>query len=248
MIESTKVYAEDPLIAYEGRFFFRAEGEHSVATADWPCTTLSLKIEGSGSVSVYMNGGGNRFLIRGCGQPKIIWSSQDLELYSLCEKATGLLTVRKMTEADGDGQKMWEVHHVLLQGVTLTPQSAPKRKLEFFGDSDTAGYCTDGKASDPVDTDYQNLVHANCDDCYPGILGRLLDASISVEAWSGKGCFQNCNLRWTDHTPRMPFYWNHTLATDDSATTAWSFNSRPDAVIIYLGGNDYNSPVRPTDG
>ena len=63
---STVIFANDDRIKYEGRFLVTNE----TAIFDWSCTTFSVTLAETsltGAIYANMNGGGNKFIIRGCG-------------------------------------------------------------------------------------------------------------------------------------------------------------------------------------
>jgi hypothetical protein len=69
-----------------------------------------------------------------------------------------------------------------------------KRRIEFFGDSDTAGFGIEGpdttkNLKNLLDCTKNLIKYENCDKCYNAKLGRMLNAEISVEAWSGRGIY-----------------------------------------------------------
>ena len=56
-----------------------------------------------------------------------------------------------------------------------------QRRIEFIGASDTAGYCVDGTTSmGTIKTGLDGWKYDNCDMATPGLIGRALDAEISV--------------------------------------------------------------------
>lgn len=220
------------------------------AIFDWPCTAFSLQVasdSGSGSITAGLNGGGSKFIVWGCdGSEKVIYTSKVLREHTLCQNAMAgdLIKVRKASEADIDDNERAQFYGIkLAEGMKLSQQEKPARKIEFFGDSDIAGYGILGPADNAKKCSKHEIEYEDCNQCYDSLLGKMLDAEIHVEAYSGLGVWQNA---W-DGDPTMPYYWNHTLATEDSPETAWDFKRwTPDLVIVYLGANDYNNG-RPVD-
>ena len=101
------------------------------------------------------------------------------------------------------------------------------RRLEFIGDSDTAGWCANGKpsggdAADAVENAYVTWAMQ---------LARRVNASeVMVEAVSGYGV--------TSRSGRIQELYPSTLAFAPSAP-AWNFSSWvPDAVVVLIGPND----------
>ena len=137
-----------------------------------------------------------------------------------------------------------------------------RRKIEFVGASDTAGYCVDGQSSfNVIQYGLEGWKYENCDLGNVGNLGyvsfcvvcvchlfmyslslnrHLFQADISVPSISGIGLTQNANAKysWIMGRETAKDYWNFTL---QKSSYPWSFSTwRPDLVYISLGGNDYN--------
>ena len=129
-------------------------------------------------------------------------------------------------------------HHGLPQ-----PHRQPQRRMEFLGDSITAGF--DNQCDIPgaprgfpwSESFMQSWATRMCDD---------LGAECHYTAWSGFGMVSNC----CGGATLGPDVWARTLATVGSAnasdphgttaTNAWDFGKwTPDAVVINLGTNDH---------
>jgi lysophospholipase L1-like esterase len=115
----------------------------------------------------------------------------------------------------------------------------PSRKLEFIGDSITAGFCNlchQTNATDGVTLESGALA-------WPAKICDALDAQCHKTAWSGFGVVRNC----CGGDTLMPEIYQRTLATVEQSR--WDFSSWiPDAVIVNLGTNDHlpNEPA-PVD-
>ena len=122
-------------------------------------------------------------------------------------------------------------------GVFLPPPQLHEegRHLEFIGDSDTAGFCSDGS---PKSKDNDNKVE-DSSITWAAQLARSLNASMSVEAVSGWGVTEYSQpiqplLRYADGIGgKHP--WQPAVST------------RPSAVLILIGPNDYTSSKNPKD-
>lgn len=124
-----------------------------------------------------------------------------------------------------------------LAGVSLAPgerwlsaPTPPRRRLEFYGDSITAGACNqDGEVDQ-----YDNLMTHNPELSYGAIAARRLGAEVVSLAVSGIGL--TCS-------------WNPLLVHDvwdrvapDPAAPEAPVDRVPDVVVINLGQNDYGFP------
>lgn len=146
------------------------------------------------------------------------------------------------------------------------PRLRSSRRVEFLGDSITAGFCNlcDSAASAPTSFPCSSrsrfrAPHVRYDVAYESfalswanLACVQLGAECHTAAWSGFGMVRNCCGGQT----LMSDVWKRTLATvpssnssDPHATTPeneWDFRSwRPDAVVIHLGTNDYLRSTTP---
>jgi lysophospholipase L1-like esterase len=116
-----------------------------------------------------------------------------------------------------------------VQPVIATPRPS-EHKIEFIGDSITAGYGID-MWMDPtctVATDEDSYL------AYSTVTARMLQADYFVEAWSGRGMYEN----WDGSTTNtLPTFYGRTIAGD--ASSVWDFSLwTPDVVVVNLGTND----------
>jgi lysophospholipase L1-like esterase len=121
---------------------------------------------------------------------------------------------------------------ILADGGALLPPTAPSaRRIEIVGDSVTSGYGDDsvnGACPNP-------LLAQNYDVAYGAVAAHTLGADLITIAWTGKGMYRNDDGTTTATMPDM-----YGLALPDVTTSTWNFASWiPDAVVIYLGNNDF---------
>ncbi|WP_224249643.1 SGNH/GDSL hydrolase family protein [Hyalangium gracile] len=141
------------------------------------------------------------------------------------------LEVYKQTEAFVGEAQLLGLE--LAPGARLLPPSpAPARRIEFFGDSVTAGYGNEGPDSScHFSADVQN--HSVT---YGELTARALDAESVTVAWSGRGVIRNNDA--PEGAPVLPQLWDRTLPARDGAR--WDFTSwKPDVVVVNLGANDF---------
>lgn len=179
-----KVNCDFSSVHFQGRVLF----SNSTAAMDWPCTGLSFRVVATdtGNVSLLMDGGGCRFLVsitRKANTVQSIFTSEkgvaQQYLLAVVGAADGIvdISVRKITEASyfiSDltmHQRPAVIQSVILDSSLsfVPPLPPPSRRLEFFGDSDTAGFGIDGgKLLDCLSHMVRN---ENCDKCYSAQLG-----------------------------------------------------------------------------
>ncbi len=121
---------------------------------------------------------------------------------------------------------------ILEKGAELCPKPEPlPLKIEFYGDSITAGACNE----DPGDDQYDDHSTHNNYLSYAAITARNLNAEYFNIAVSGTG---------------LCYSWNPVLMPEvydklypDKSSAKYSFRGRkPDIVVINLGQNDYGYP------
>jgi lysophospholipase L1-like esterase len=115
----------------------------------------------------------------------------------------------------------------------------PERMIEVVGDSITCGYGNLGESSScsfssATEDHYQT---------YGVYLAKRFDAELSTVAWSGRGVVSNYNGEVSyDRMPKL-----YDRAVPGEKRSLWDFHTKPQAVIINLGTNDYSTDHDPTD-
>lgn len=132
-------------------------------------------------------------------------------------------------------------------GETLLPgEGAKSRRLEFVGDSITAGSANIGRYTG------KNFYEVeNGDMAYGPQLARMLDADYSVVAKSGEGVCHNYAGGWPDagvHTADS-YRWTFYHGTKGPGNAEWDAELFPvDAVMIFIGTNDFSDNQRKPEG
>ena len=252
------VPATDPRLQYEGRWL--ASG--STTAADWPCASILFDVRAGGDVALVWSGVRVRLNATIYAANGTLLAARTLVSSAVLDRAqrdllrlptnTSHVRIRKLTCAEPyqDGFASWllaaskaTVHGLdLVDGAKIGATPLPTRRLEVIGASDTAGYCVDGtNTTSVIGWSVGGWQYSNCDQTVSGLLGRRLDASVSVQAQPSMGLVQNAMAKTPyiiGKTP-MPVLFNRTLMSDKS--TVWPIGQWvPDAVLISLGGNDYN--------
>jgi lysophospholipase L1-like esterase len=147
-------------------------------------------------------------------------------------------------------------------GGSALPIERPSRRIEFIGDSITAGYGVDFRG--PFDKDYPGVAGGfppgpasatcwtvvesnsggaiearkdaeNAMSSYGAVMGASLKAEVSLVAWSGKGVVLNFEEIPTEKFPEV-----YDRAFAGTATPKWDFTKwTPDLVVVNLGTNDF---------
>ncbi len=122
-----------------------------------------------------------------------------------------------------------------VDGTLGAPPAASGRLIEVVGDSISAGY---GNLGAEVHPPYDNTCSFTLDteaayQAYDSVLGRSLQAEVSIIARSGWGMYRDLN---GDTSNVLSSVYADTVGTQSSPT--WDFARKADAVIIDLGTND----------
>ncbi|HLK38470.1 MAG TPA: SGNH/GDSL hydrolase family protein [Polyangiaceae bacterium] len=215
-----------PVVQFVGRF---DTSDPSGPRFAWSASAISTRFSGT-SVSVRIRDDGTnelQVLVDGAPRPAVA-TVPGRDLYEL---ATGLapghheLTISKRTEAVlGEMQFLGFVPEP--GGALEPPHTKPrKRRIEFIGDSITAGYGNEGTSPTcPFSAKTENEFLT-----YAAIAARNLKADHVTLAWSGKTIEGMAQL------------WDRTLPA--RADSRWDFGSWvPDVVVVNLGTNDFFRP------
>lgn len=168
--------------------------------------------------------------------PKVVAMQPGVGRYPLGRFSDGehTITVIKRTEA-WVGEARFRGFDVGAHGKLLPPPPARTRRLEFIGDSISAGYGNEGTSEKCPFTPTTE----NGDLAYGPMTARALQADAVVAAFSGRGVIRNRDGTTRDVVPEI---YPRTLPNDPEST--WDFSRFvPDAVVVNLGTNDFAMSV-----
>ncbi len=147
------------------------------------------------------------------------------------------IEVIKITEGEGIDERI-VFAGAEVQGVTpeLFPVAAKndRLKIEFIGDSLTAGYGNLGPAEEKKFHTYQQ----DSTKAYAAVCAELLNAEAHYVCYSGKGVYSNCN---GVKNYEIPIFFNHASRVTQEP---WDFSKwTPDVVVVNAGTNDFAGGV-----
>lgn len=213
----------------------------------WPGTGLSFTFTGSSAVIEFeeVNGTNSVELTIDGGEPTVISNVNGAYISTPTGLTRGSHTVELRKRSETLFGTLF-VGNVTTDG-TSSVESAPKRKIEFIGDSITVGYGLDGT--------YPCTNTAALEDnpkTYAALTANALSADYSVVAWSGIGLTRNYVSTTVDTSPIMPERYTRYGANDPDNSYTFPSDWTPDAVVINLGTNDfgylaYNASGQPYD-
>ena len=138
-------------------------------------------------------------------------------------------------ETEGNGANSEFSGVVLADGGTLSKTAVSNRRLEFIGDSISAG-AWDRGMGDYVDQQDGSMA-------FGPQLARLLKAEYMVTATSGEGVMLNYSERRDSTVKSVHAPSDYVRMFRDAAKPAWNFKQfQPQAVIIAFGTNDFTDP------
>ena len=180
------------------RYFGRHHVNGSLAQFDWVGSGFSVKAGGHGLIRVDMDGGDAKLAILQGDQLLAYLTTRGHDgrrLYDLANATGETLTLLKVTEPYGDmeSSQVGSDRPVSLfglvvdPGVTLAEVEAPVRRVDFYGDSDSAAFGVDGSARDPVACAIASFGFENFEDGWIRGVQRTLQLDARVQAVSGIG-------------------------------------------------------------
>lgn len=249
--------ASSPAIHYEGRWQEEADGSRAAAQG---AIYLETEFTGTG-ISARLQDKNNRWLVAIDGQPakkihlsKEAAKDQPTMLAKDLPKGRHTLRMERATEGSYGISRLYgfvtdapdrpapmkTMKAPKAPETAPTPASLPHRKLrlEFIGDSITAGFRNDGQKHGRNDADIEDGSMS-----FAPQLARLLGADYSVLAKSGEGVVHNWGAAWPDkglHTEER-YRWTFFGGAKVKGNTLWQGKKLPiDAVIIAMGTNDFS--------
>jgi len=119
------------------------------------------------------------------------------------------------------------------------------RKIEFIGDSYTAGYANEYSSRECNDGESDSIVFSttNTGKSFGSLIAGMFNAERYINAISGKGIVRNYG--WTDKGNEFLKCYERTLLTSLSNPVVngvvWNYAWHPDVIVIGLGINDFQA-------
>jgi hypothetical protein len=220
------ITADNPNIQYAGRI----DSSNPLSPLlSWSGSSVIANFQGTSVQATLNDLGGNYFYsIIDDGTPNKItcsWGQKTYTLASGLSDTTHKIELYKRTE--GTNGPVAFLGFIIDNGKTLTaPPARPIRKIEFYGDSITAGLALDAP------DDNQAAVNTNSYLTYSSVTSRNINAEHHTIAVSGIGLV----ISWWDANMPKDYYYRQNAS---SASSNWNFSQwKPDCIVINLGQND----------
>ncbi|MEO8563210.1 MAG: GDSL-type esterase/lipase family protein [bacterium] len=134
-----------------------------------------------------------------------------------------------------EGQNGHDRLVAILTDELLSADPLPTRRIEFIGNSITAGYGLDSRPIACKQGTWYDATHAWL--AYGPRVARRVNAQWMLSAISGIGMVRN----WNSPGPVMPNVYQGVFMDYADSSTRWDFSRySPDLVIIALGTNDFS--------
>lgn len=227
----TLISPDDPAINYYGRFDF---SKPKAPSFNWSGSTIELLFSGSTTVSMELTDGAGYYDIEIDGKVQSTpvyaesWSSKKYVL------TTSLSTDAHVIRIIRRNEPYWAI--ATFSGITLSSgakvmsKAKPVRKMEFCGDSYTAGYFIEACADQQANT--------NTNKSWARLTSQAFKAQDIILAESGIGMSKSLGGKTC-----LPKKYLGTFDTVGATQTPmWNFSTwTPDIVSIFLGINDKSS-------
>jgi lysophospholipase L1-like esterase len=238
-----RIYApEDPGILYAGRIDFSRPAEPKFSA---PGVYIRARFRGTGASFLLKDEfkwGTNRNYFDAVIDEKTVVKIAPEEGVTRYEAAAGLpnaehtITLVKRTEASIGYSTFLGFEFA---GEILPPPERPARRIEFIGDSITAGAGIEAANNSPeCQTDGWGQPYNNARLAYGPVLARSLNADYHISAVSGIGLVRNYSFRY-DARPMPEVY--DLLFFEQVRSPVWDHNLFvPDVLVLALGTNDFS--------
>ncbi|HEX3018823.1 MAG TPA: SGNH/GDSL hydrolase family protein [Chitinispirillaceae bacterium] len=231
------ISADNPYIQYFGRF---DHSNRSEVAFEWPGVYIKATFQGTSCKTVLKGNDlfdafiDNQFvtIIKSGSQSDTLVVAKELQ------DKTHQLLLSKRTESSSPS---FFKGLILDSGKTLLAPPAPEtRKIEFIGDSYTAGFANEYNSrecpADKADSIVINFTNTN--KAFGPICARSFNAQYQINAISGRGLVRNYN--GTDPGKELPYYYEKLLLSVKEKK--WDFTRwKADVVVIGIGINDFQA-------
>jgi lysophospholipase L1-like esterase len=137
----------------------------------------------------------------------------------------------------------------LANGKTLADAPAkPSRRIEFIGDSYTAGYGIESTGRTCTPELLRKFTNTNRS--FAAIITASFHAQSQILSWSGAGMTRNYGDPSKRSARAFPVHYEQTIDDTDNIAQNVPWNAaayKPQAVVICLGTNDYSTSPNPDD-
>ena len=211
------------------------------ACLTWPGTSVFFRFKGKLARVNWRN--------ENFGAPSILGVVVDGEerQYPVGGSGDGIAEIECKEDGEHDLliYKRMEGHFITIKSVELDGEllplpEAPKKRIEVYGDSVSAGSVVDceeyaGKSDPEHNGQWDNAYHA-----YPQILARELPAEVYDTSQGGISIFDGTGWFEMPNTRGMESCWDKCRYSSYVPKSDWDFHFVPHVIIFAIGQNDSN--------
>lgn len=132
-------------------------------------------------------------------------------------------------------------------GATISKVERLKRKIEWVGDSFTAGYGNLVSIAPPPSGNPGTGFHAKNQDnslAWGALASNAVNAEYECNVFSGRGVYRNWD---NSEEGTVPSFYNQISPNPNEGKVEWDFSKhQPDLVVINLGQNDFGPETHQT--
>jgi lysophospholipase L1-like esterase len=234
--------ASDQNINYYGRF---DKSTASQVRFNWSGCIIEASFPGP-SIGIELSDGQADYDVEIDGAPDTILRtvSSTTHYTFRTNLSTGSHTVRLMQRSENHWNAAVFKGFYLADGKALLPAPAkPERKIEFIGDSYTAGYGNESPGR--TCSSEQLRAYTNANKSFGPLVTKAFHAQSVVLGYSGAGMVRNYGESSKKSEKPFPYYYGKVLG---DVSGEWNFTQwTPDLAVICLGTNDFSTTPYPDD-
>ncbi|NLD94965.1 MAG: hypothetical protein GX639_20100 [Fibrobacter sp.] len=233
--------ASDTNINYYGRFDFSVADQ---ARFNWSGSIIEASFTGT-SIGIELVDGNTDYDIEIDGKLHSVLRTSSSTKYPISTSLTNTTHVIRIMQRS---ENHWNVNvfkgfYVADGNGLVTLPKSQSRKIEFIGDSWTAGYGNESPSRDCNDAQLRQYTNAN--KSFSKLTADAFHAECMALAWSGAGIVRNYGESTKKSVSPYPVYYDKTLG---AVSGTWDFTKwKPDLVFICLGTNDFSTQPYPDD-
>lgn len=224
---------QPPMTRSEATLTFLGRLTPDTNVISWAGPVMRIDFRGTGGsigLQVARGTAAVRLDIDGKAQPRVVAKGNASLIFGPLAAGEHTVVLTKLSEAYLGTLRLGEVR---VTGVAA-PAAAVERRIEFVGDSITAGFGVDGVAPCDNAASNQNVAAG-----YAALVAEALDADYTAIAWSGMGLVRNYDNSGGGSPATMTDYWRRIDATDGKTRYVPQAKRAPHVVVIALGTNDF---------
>lgn len=170
---------------------------------------------------------------------QMVHGTSSYKVASGLSNTTHVIRMSKRTESNQGTVQFYKF--VPESGGSLVATPGEKtRRIEFVGDSGTAGYGADANVTLANMCTFSPQTE-RADASYAIQSGIMLNADVHNTSHSGKGLYQNRDVAG-DPTNTLPVMWTFTLGDTDIQNIPWTPSTWiPQAFVAVVSGNDFSA-------